>query len=127
MSEYDIFPAVSDEPVIMPIGVIRTLTRFQPPEREPVEPNASAHFIHWLFRYRCVKCKRAGQEINEIIPRSRAKNAADDWENRVLLCSDCHRWYHEDGVTDKKIEQLKELRFSFLKSFGREEYLNWTD
>lgn len=123
MSEYDIFPAEKIEDNIRVIGVHRTLTRFQPPEREFVEPNSSDAFIHWLFRYRCAECKKSGQEVNEIIPRSRSKFAILDWRNRVLLCSECHRNYHHDGVTNDKMVRMQKIRTDFLKSFGREEYL----
>lgn len=123
MSEYDIFPAVDTSSDIQKIGVRRTLTKFQPPEREFVEPDASDSFIHWLFRYRCIECKQRGTEVNEIVPRSRSKNSILDWKNRVLLCHSCHEKYHNNGVTAEKVQIMKEHRITFLKSFGREEYV----
>lgn len=121
MSEYDIFPAEAGI-FIREIGSHRTLTKFQPPEREFVSPDASDAFIHWLFRYRCIMCKKAGTEINEIVPRSRSKESILDWRNRVLLCRDCHHEFHADGVSNDKIKNMQEKRVLFLKSFGREEY-----
>lgn len=124
MSEYNIFPAEDSLPVIQKIGGRRTLTKFQPPEREFVEPDASDSFIHWLFRYRCIQCKQQGTEVNEIVPRSRSKKSILDWHNRVLLCHTCHELYHKDGVTDKKIKDMEVKRLEFLHSFERKEYVN---
>lgn len=121
MSEYDIFTS-PDETAITKIYSRRTLTKFEPPVREFVEPNASDAFIFWLFRYRCVMCKKSGNEINEIVPRSRSKKSIGDWKNRVLLCNECHEIFHKDGVTDEKIEEMRQRRFQFLKSFDRSEY-----
>lgn len=96
---------------------------FKPIEKEFVEPNPSDHFIHWLFRYRCMECHKAGQEINEIVPRSRSKKAIFDWRNRVLLCRPCHQKFHHNGVTNDKIKTMQELRKTYLKSVGRGQYL----
>lgn len=124
MSQYDLFPTQDNAPAIQKIGAKRTLTKYQPPEREFVEPDASDSFIHWLFRYRCIDCKQRGTEVNEIIPRSRSKNSILDWKNRVLLCHSCHEKYHHNGVTVEKIQIMQEFRTKFLNSFGREEYAN---
>lgn len=123
MSEYNLFPA-QEFPEIKKIGVRRTLTKYQPPEREFVEPDSSDSFIHWLFRYRCIECKQRGTEVNEIVPRSRSKKSILDWKNRVLLCRSCHEIYHKDGVTVEKTQTMQEHRIEFLKSFGREEYVS---
>lgn len=125
MSQFDLF-VDKDDTAIRPIYSHRTLTNYQPPEREFVEPNASDAFISWLFRYRCIVCKRPATEINEIIPRSRSKKSILDWKNRVTLCNDHHtgdNGFHHDGVTEEKIEAMQRLRVDFLKAFGREEYL----
>lgn len=104
------------------------LTHYIPPANlapiihEFVEPNPSDHFIHWLFRHRCAECKMAGQEINEIIPRSRSKTSILDWRNRVLLCRDCHHKFHLHGVTKQKIEDMQKARSEYLISIGREAY-----
>lgn len=95
----------------------------EPIVKEFVQPDASPSFIYWLFKYRCVECKRPATEINEIIPRSRWINAADEWRNRVPLCRVCHEKYHHDGVTDLKIQALKLKRNEFLIAMGREDYL----
>lgn len=125
MTEFDLF--VNDRTEtrnIKKIGNHRTLTKYEPPEREFVEPDTTTAFIHWLFRYRCIICKKPGSEINEIIPRSRSKKSIGDWRNRVLLCGDHHREFHKDGVTNAKIEKMQEVRLEFLKSFDRAEYAN---
>lgn len=97
-------------------------TNLSPIINEFVEPNPSDHFIHWLFRYRCAECKMPGQEINEIIPRSRSKTSILDWRNRILLCRDCHRKFHLHGVTKQKIESMQKTRYEYLISIGREAY-----
>lgn len=106
------------------------VTHFIPPagkmqdvEREFVEPSPSDNFIHWLYRYRCASCKQPGQEINEIIPRSRSKKSILDWKNRILLCRSCHEKYHHGGVTDVKINDMQKTRRDYLIMVGREEYL----
>ena len=108
---------------------VRYIPAIPPEPKEFVEPNASDHFIWWLFRHQCVKysdrCTHAGQEINEIIPRSRSKNSILNWENRVLMCRECHNEYHRHGVNSKTQEELQEKRIEALKLFGREEYVNY--
>ena len=105
------------------------ITHFIPPEnfqklvQEFVEPNPSDHFIHWLFRYRCINCKKSGEEINEIEPRGRSKKNIMNWKNRVLLCRECHNLFHKDGVTNDKIVAMKLLREFYLISVGREKYV----
>jgi len=96
---------------------------YAPIVREFVEPSPEPYFIHWLFRYRCMECKRPGQEINEIVPRSRSKSAIMDWRNRVLLCRECHTKFHHNGVTKEKIEAMQKLRSEYLTSVGRGEYV----
>lgn len=110
---------------------VNRVTHFIPPakrmqdvEREFVEPSASDHFIHWLFRYRCASCKGPGQEINEIVPRGRSKNSILDWKNRILLCRTCHEKFHHDGVTNEKIKAMQDVRKNYLTLIGRTEYLN---
>ena len=93
--------------------------------KEFVEPIADDYFIWWLFRNRCVECKKLADEINEIIPRSRSKNSILTWENRVTMCKECHREYHRKGVNDKAVVELQEKRKQFLISMGREDYANY--
>lgn len=112
----------------MPVQYNR-ITHFIPPEnfqklqQEFIEPNPSDYFIHWLFRFRCMECKKSGQEINEIIPRSRSKKSIMDWRNRVVLCRECHSVYHLHGVTVEKMQNMKEHRKEYLVSIGREKYV----
>lgn len=97
--------------------------------KEFVEPVADDYFIWWLFRNQCVKysdrCTHLGQEINEIVPRSRSKNSILNWENRVLMCRECHNEYHRHGVNSKSQENLFFKREEALKRLGREEYINY--
>ncbi len=96
------------------------------PVQEFVEPNPSDYFIYWLFKYRCIVCKQSATEINEIIPRSRSKKAIMDWKNRVPLCHEHHvgqGGYHDGGVTNEKIENMRKARKEFLVSVGREIYV----
>jgi 5-methylcytosine-specific restriction endonuclease McrA len=96
---------------------------YAPIEHEYVEPRADDYFIYWLFRYRCIQCRQAAQEINEIVPRSRSKKSILDWKNRVPLCRTCHSVYHQDGVTEKKIFNMRIVRMEYLNSVGREKYV----
>ena len=96
---------------------------YAPIEHEFVEPNPSDHFIWWLFRFRCIMCKQAGQEINEILPRSRSKKAIMDWRNRVVLCRKCHSEYHDYGVTERKMFAMKIARMEYLQAVGRGDYV----
>lgn len=91
--------------------------------KEFVEPVATDSFIWWLFRFRCVCCHQPATEINEIIPRSRSKKSIEDWENRVTMCTSCHREYHNKGVNNRTMNELRQKRVDFLKAFDREEYL----
>lgn len=92
-------------------------------EHEFVEPTDHPSFFYWLFRYRCMECKKPGQEINEIIPRARSKGAIMDWRNRVLLCRECHAKFHQGGVTKAKIEAMQLMRKEYLMSIDRGKYV----
>ncbi len=114
------------------MGGIRTLNRishyippkdWSPIQPEFVEPIADDYFIWWLFKYRCAECKHIGQEINEIIPRSRSKKSVLTWQNRIVLCRSCHEKYHKGGVTKQKIIDMQTLRINFLRSIGRTDYV----
>lgn len=104
---------------------VRYAPMIPPAPKEFVEPNSSDYFIWWLFRNRCVSCRKPGIEINEIIPRSRSKQSILDWKNRVLMCRECHSDYHKHGVNSKTIEALQQKRHDFLMAMGREEYANY--
>ena len=106
------------------------ITHFIPPQEpfpklvlEFVEPVPDDYFIHWLFRYRCMECRQKGEEVNEIIPRSRSKKSIMDWRNRVVLCRSCHERFHHNGVTKEKIIAMQNKRKEYLASVGREGYL----
>ncbi len=88
-----------------------------------VEPKPDSYFIFWLFKYRCIMCKRSADDVNEIVPRARSKKSIADWKNRVPLCRTCHSAYHQDGVTEKKIFDMRLARMDYLKSVGREMYV----
>lgn len=94
-----------------------------PLQKEYVEPVPDDYFIWWLFKYRCIECKKPATEINEIIPRSRSKKSIRTWQNRVTLCRECHGKFHQNGVTEEKIEKMRNTRKEFLKSIDREEYV----
>lgn len=96
---------------------------FQPYKAEFVIPTPDDYFIWWLFKHKCVSCKKPATEINEIIPRSRSKKSILDWHNRVTLCQTCHAEFHRTGVTPEKIEKMRLSRTNFLISMGREQYL----
>lgn len=96
---------------------------YEPAIKEFIQPTADPSFIYWLFKYRCVECKRPATEINEIVPRSRWKSATLEWRNRVPMCQRCHEKFHHDGVTDVKIQALKIKRNEFLIAMGRMEYV----
>lgn len=93
--------------------------------KEFVEPTADSYFIWWLFKNRCVVCKKPATDVNEILPRSRSRKSIVTWENRVTMCVECHREYHRKGVNDKAVEELQKIRYDFLKSMGREEYADY--
>lgn len=99
---------------------------WEPFKSEFVEPVPNDYFIWWLFKHKCVMCRKPASEINEIVPRSRSKKSILDWRNRVTLCHECHTGqnsFHSTGVTTKKIEEMQEKRKEFLISIGREEYV----
>jgi len=108
--------------------MVDRITHYIPPEnfaplvKEFVEPVADDYFIHWLFGYRCIECRRRGDEINEINPRGRSKKNILDWKNRVLLCRDCHTKFHHGGVNHDKIIAMQQLRHDYLISIGKEVY-----
>jgi|GEM_PF-1566649 len=101
-------------------------TKFLDLEKEFIEPNPSDHFIYWLFRYRCIVCKKPATEINEIRPRGRSKKNLLDWKNRVTQCQECHTGdggFHHNGITNDKIKDMIQLRSDYLISIGREQYI----
>lgn len=106
-------------------------TRYFPPldavpvERDFVEPSASDAFIWWLFKRRCVVCRKEATEINEIEPRSRSKKNILDWKNRVTICRECHNDFHRHGVNAVAVEKMKKQRRDFLMEMGREEYVTF--
>lgn len=92
-----------------------------------MRPNCSDQFIFWLFNNRCtgleLPCYKIATEINEIEPRSSRKDALDDYRNRVPLCREHHREYHDKGVSDDAIMRLQERRAEYLETIGRSEYI----
>lgn len=108
---------------------VRYLSPIPSEPKEFVEPIPDDYFIWWLFRNQCVgysdRCTHRGEEINEVIPRSRSKKSILNWENRVLMCRECHNEYHRHGVNSKTQEDLQNKRVEALKRLGREEYINY--
>lgn len=81
------------------------------------------NFIKWLFRYRCVgvdePCHKRANDISHI----RTGHDDSDWREIVLHCTQCHREYHDRGVSNDAIQKLKERRTMYLEIIGREEYI----
>lgn len=96
---------------------------FEPFIAEPIIPVSDDYFIHWLFKHRCIMCKKPATEINEIIPRSRSKKSILTWQNRVTLCHSCHEEFHRTGVTKEKIAEMQEKRKQFLLAMDRGNYV----
>jgi len=96
---------------------------FDDVHEEFIVPVPDDYFIWWLFRHRCVMCYQPATEINEIVPRGRSKKSILDWRNRVTLCRTCHAGYHGKGVTNQKMEQMREKRLKSLEMLGRQEYI----
>lgn len=78
--------------------------------------------IEWLFHSRCIICREPYDDVNEMVPRSREKNALD-WRNRVTLCRKHHEEYHHTGVTGEKLGAMMTARSDFLRSVGRDAYI----
>lgn len=97
---------------------------YHPEPKETVEPVPQDYFIWWLFKYKCVMCKKPATEINEISPRSRSKKNILDWTNRVTLCQGCHKKFHLYGVSTEKMNEMRNKRKDFLTSMNREIYVN---
>jgi 5-methylcytosine-specific restriction endonuclease McrA len=86
-------------------------------------PINDAEWIWKLFKGRCIVCRKAAQDLNELIPRSRSQKSLLDWKNRVPMCRECHVKYHASGVSLQKLVALKEKRAEYLRSIGREKYI----
>lgn len=98
--------------------------KYNPIEKEFVQPSSADYFIHWLFDHRCIVCRRSENiEINEIMPRGRSKKNLLDWKNRVLVCRDDHDEFHHNGVTPDKIATMQKQREDYLRSIGRGAYI----
>lgn len=55
----------------------------------------------------CRLCKRQGEHIHHIIPRSRAKSLINEPSNLIVLCASCHNLVHSN--MKYWIPYLKEL------------------
>jgi hypothetical protein len=87
--------------------------------KKSIEEKSDDARIMKLFRGRCVvNVAHRATEINEIIPRSRSKNAITMRGNRVPMCRSCHGIYHWGGVTPEKMEILVEMAKIRLETFG---------
>ncbi len=72
---------------------------------------------------RCVLCKRRGQDVHEILPRSRfgASNKDNCFivKNMVCICRDCHAMAH---TIQKRIELLNYLKTKYKYDYNEEWY-----
>jgi len=50
----------------------------------------------------CILCGKSGDVLHEIIPKSKAPKNWMNPENRVVLCSSCHREVHSFGSKNYK-------------------------
>jgi len=78
--------------------------------------------IYSIFNNRCIICWKPADEINEIVLRSRTKNAFD-LKNCVTLCGFHHWEYHHNGVTPQKVKNMQNRRKEFLYLIGKDEYV----
>lgn len=69
-----------------------------------------------LFHCRCVRCTRHAEIVHHIIPRSRGR-IAQDLDNMVCLCADCHHWAHETGVNVAG-PILRQAREHFINAYS---------
>jgi len=76
-------------------------------------------FIIWLYNGRCINCYTLATDISHI----ETGHDDSDWHKIVLHCRECHRKYHDNGVSDEAIEMLVERRIEYLEMIGREEYI----
>lgn len=81
------------------------------------------NFIQWLFRYRCVGIYEPCHQIARDVSHIRTGHDDSDWREIVLHCVNCHAEYHNNGVSDKVIQALKERRIEYLETIGRSEYI----
>lgn len=96
---------------------------FHTVEKKFIQPIPDDYFIWWLFKYKCVMCRKPATEINEIAGRARSKKNILNWRNRVTLCQGCHQAFHHGGVTEQKINDMHKKRREFLISIGRDDYV----
>lgn len=71
-------------------------------------------FLFRVYRGRCVHCGRKADQIHEIVPRSKDKDALR-LSNRVALCQKCHEWAHP---THKSRERLRKDQAKALMKYG---------
>jgi 5-methylcytosine-specific restriction endonuclease McrA len=71
------------------------------------------------FKGRCFRCPNPATQVHEIEPRSSGRGKLV-FENQVALCTQCHMEIHQKGATSF-VEELKELRQSFLEKYATSE------
>lgn len=71
-----------------------------------------------FFDYKCLICDGNGEVIHEIVPKSRAPKTWMKFENRVLLCVECHNFIHGGGA-GMWASTLKNLREKREEDYGR--------
>lgn len=92
------------------------------PTKQPTDLT-SDEFIYWLFKNRCIVCRKPASEINHIEPRSRGRGNISDWRNKVPMCQEHHNEYHKNGTDQDAIDSLKAIRAEYLLSINRQMYI----
>ena len=67
--------------------------------------------VREFFGFRCLLCFKPAWTVHEIIPRSAGKKALE-FDNRVVLCNDCHDKVH--SKMSHYIPLLQEKRKKFV-------------
>mgnify|MGYP002402503582 CR=1 FL=1 len=74
--------------------------------------------IFRLYRNRClVNPAHTGIVVHEIVPKSQRPNNWWEFENKELLCHECHDMIHNDGAANWE-EKLTNLRAEWIKKYA---------
>ena len=71
-----------------------------------------------LYRKKCVSCRKPGEVIHEIYPKSRNPKTWTKLENRVLLCVSCHILVHSISATASEETLLDHQRKRLYEYHG---------
>lgn len=80
----------------------------------PSELDPDYERIMELFDHRCVVCGRMAVTVHEIEPKSRGRQIAMQFENRISICHPCHVWVHEHNTKQTR-DELREMRAKYAK------------